>query len=150
MVKTRKREPGSTQWIPLKKGPHKEVELTKPSGDVVRIDEGLAEVISLMWERNFDTQFSCEGYEWNHPEDGDEHSWSADQYRGYILMPWTPRTLDLVMCLQQYFFRFSGKVPVNWTFEFCTTRHYGGMNRICMRFPKSDIPHFAEFLKTHY
>lgn len=124
--------------------------MVAPSGETVGIDQGISEVISLMWERGFDTQFCCEGYEWNHPEDGNEHSWSAEQYRAYILMPWNPRTFDLVMNLQQNFFRFSGEFQVSWNIDFHTTKHFGGMNRICMRFPKSDLPHFAEFIKDQY
>lgn len=141
----------STPYIPNKKGaPHKHVEMETSRGELVQIDEGLSEVISLMWEKGFETQYCCEGYDWDHPEYGDEHSWSADQYRAYILMPWTPRTFDLVLNLQQNFFRFHGDVPVRWTIEFEQSQHFGRMHRICLRFPKSDIPHIAELLKEQY
>ena len=130
--------------------PHEYVEMETPWGEFVQIDTELAEVISLMWEKGFDTQFCCEGNDWDNLEKGDEHSWDAKRHRGYILMPWTPRTFDLVLNLQQNFFRFHGDVPVSWDIEFEQSRHYGGMHRICIRFPKSDIPHIAEFLKEQY
>ncbi len=144
---------GHTQWMPdkkLLKEPHPEVYITNLHDELVGIDEGLYGVITHMWGKGLDTQFCCEGYDWNHPEDGDEHSWSAMLYRGYILMPWTERTFEFVQTILRKFFRFSGNVPVNWDIEFATTTRFGGMNRICLRFPKSDIPHLLQFIKEHY
>ena len=153
MEKIRKKKSGrQIQWNPEGKGLrlHKEIKMTTLQNVEVDIDEGIAALISIMWDRNFDTQFCCEGYDWDHPEDGDEHSWSAMQYRAYILMPWTPRIFGLVINLQQNFYRFSGEVPVSWDIEFHTTKHFGGMNRICLRFPKVDIPAFARFVAEQY
>lgn len=138
-----------TQWTPSY-AQHPCTILTTPRGEEVEIDLGIAELIQLMWDKGMDTQFCCEGYDWNHPESGDEHSWSAIEYRSYILMPWTPRTFDLVVNLQQNFFRFSGDKRVSWTIEYEQTHHFGGMNRICIRFPKGDIPHLTQFLHEQY
>ena len=151
MSKIKKDELMDTRWIPNKEdNRHTEVPMVSPDGVPVGIDEGMSDLISAMWDRGFDTQFCCEGYEWNHPESGDEHSWAAEAYKAYILMPWTPRTFDLAVNLLQNFFRFSGSESVNWELHFETTEHFGGMNRICLRFPKIDIPHLTEFVKEQY
>jgi len=142
-----------TMYMPPKANQqHPEVTMLTPQGDFVTIDSGIAWLISLMWGSGFETQFCCEGYDWDHPEEGDEHSWAAQNYRAYILMPRTDRNFDLAVNLLQNFERFSAGSRVRWDIEFEQSESdvFGGMNRICLRFPKSDIVLLQNFILDQY
>lgn len=131
---------------------HREYNLEHPDGNFYGIDFGMFALISMMWDKGFDTQFCCEGYVWDHPEEGDEHAWCAQNYRAYILLPWTARNFDLVVNLLQNFERFSSTGRIRWDIEFEQSEPdvFGGMNRICLRFPKGDIPLLHNFIQEEY
>lgn len=119
---------------------HEQVMLVHPNGNCILVDTGMAELLHLMWERGYDTNFSCQGKVMFK----DQTVWSNRLHRAYISMPRTKKNFDLVQKIMAGFYAFYNNSKILWHIEFDKHRDQGV--RIVLRFPNSDIPKLVTFI----
>lgn len=124
---------------------HKQVEVLHPLEGLIEVDEGLKELLLLLWSKGHETYFSCEG----ESKYKDQTVWSnkVDGCQAYILMPRTDVNFELVIHVLQNFPAFKNNRKILWDVSFDKHKYWG--NRICLRFPKSDIPKLHSFLMSY-
>jgi hypothetical protein len=109
-------------------------------GKEIEVDEGILELLTLMWARGITTIFSCQG----DVKFRDQTCWSNDGYRGYVMMERTYESLLLLKDLISGFPPLQIGHKILFDIEFDRYRSTPG--RITIRFPNSDIPKLVKFL----